>query len=31
LDPAKPSTDFQLQQGLKLVRAMATGTQAAAQ
>jgi carboxyl-terminal processing protease len=28
-DPAKPSTDFQLQQGLTLVRAMAAGPQAA--
>src|ERR1700748_2535429 len=30
LDPAKPATDFQLQQGLVLVRAMATGPLAAA-
>ncbi len=30
LDTAKPSTDFQLQQALVLVRAMATGPQAAA-
>jgi carboxyl-terminal processing protease len=29
LDPAKPATDFQLQQGLVLVRAMAPGPQAA--
>lgn len=28
-DPAKPATDFQLQQGLVLVRAMADGSQAA--
>ncbi|HEY0182438.1 MAG TPA: S41 family peptidase [Rhodopila sp.] len=30
LDPAKPATDFQLQQGLVLVRAVAAGRQAAA-
>jgi carboxyl-terminal processing protease len=30
LDPARPATDFQLQQGLVLVRAMAAGPQAAA-
>jgi carboxyl-terminal processing protease len=30
LDPAKPATDFQLQQGLVLVRAMASGERAAA-
>lgn len=30
LDPKKPETDFQLQQGLVLVRAMADGPQAAA-
>jgi carboxyl-terminal processing protease len=29
LDPSKPGTDFQLQQGLVLVRAMAAGPQAA--
>jgi carboxyl-terminal processing protease len=29
-DPARPATDFQLQQGLVLVRAMAAGPQAAA-
>jgi carboxyl-terminal processing protease len=30
LDPTKPATDFQLQQGLVLVRALAAGPQAAA-
>jgi carboxyl-terminal processing protease len=30
LDPAKPATDFQLQQGLVLVRGMAARTEAAA-
>jgi carboxyl-terminal processing protease len=28
-DPAKPATDFQLQQGLVLVRAVAAGNKAA--